>query len=63
MAGVTAMKYEQATRNINYCVLNPPSVSIVSRDNDEHGVLCKTRLHVGLFQRRYNGTYTQACGH
>ena len=25
-------------------------------------VFCKTRLHVGLFQRRYNGTYTQARG-
>ena len=38
-------------------------VKKLSRDNDEHGVLCKTRLHVGLFQRRYNGTYTQARGH
>ena len=35
----------------------------MSRDKDEHGVICKTRLHVGLFQRRYNGTYTQARGH
>ena len=34
--------------------------SIVSRDKDErHGVW----IHVGLFQRRYNGTYTQGHGH
>ena len=26
-------------------------------------VFCNTRLHVGLFQRRYNGTYMQARGH
>ena len=25
--------------------------------------ICKTCLHVGLFQRRYNGTYMQARGH
>ena len=33
----------------------------MSRDDKdkEHGV----KKHVGLFQERYNGTYTQAHGH
>ena len=35
----------------------------MSHDEDkEHGVR-DTRLHMGLFQRRYNGTYMQARGH
>ena len=45
---------------ILYAFIHIDRSMVLSRDEDErHGV----KIHVGLFQRRYNGTYTQAHGH
>ena len=43
--------------------INQGCVCSLSRDESKSHGDCNTRLHVGLFQRRYNGTYTQARGH
>ena len=48
---------------------NPEVVLPNNQDGDCRAIMTKNmafynaRWHVGLFQRRYNGTYTQARGH
>ena len=54
------LKHTEMTNTFDTKIILHNYISYLSCDEDErHGV----QIHMGLFQRRYNGTYVQGRGH